>query len=201
MKKLLFLFTFTVVTLTLMFVLASCACSRCDAQEESTVPEHVKKKADEFIISSTGTEIFNNYISQDFRRTKKIDDGYLMIYRLIIPEKPFVNTVIEFRTDTSGNVIQPETASGIPDCYSGECEFNINQMQAEEIALQNDFEKGINEWKIGFLWNAKNKKYLWHILNTFSESEGAHGYRGNGKEMLIEPSDGTIVSVNEWRVN
>lgn len=195
--------TAVVVLLTGITVLliSSCACSKCGEKQKTHVPTPVKEKADTFIKERTGNSFFNSYIKQDFRRTTKIDNGYLMVYRLVIPEKPFVNTVIEFRTDTSGNVLYPEQASGIPDCLSGGCEFNIDNEQAVEIARNNGLDEGIKDWKTGFMWNSEYKQYVWHVLSTLYESEGSQGYRGNGKEMIIDPASGEVLAVNTWKVN
>ena len=48
---------------------------------------------------------------------------YFLTYRLIIPEKPYVNTVIQFSVDSNGNVIKDRDIIGIPDCIEGRMQF------------------------------------------------------------------------------
>ena len=91
-------------------------------------------KANDYIKQRTGNDFFEKYISPDFVRTKYTPPFYFLTYRLIIPDKPYVNTVIQFSVDSTGNVIKDRDIIGIPDCIQGGCNFNVTEEQAIKIA-------------------------------------------------------------------
>jgi hypothetical protein len=179
----------------------ACGCSSCSKQEETVVPKDLLVKANNYIIQRTGNDFFEKYISPDFVRTKYTPPYYNLTYRLIIPEKPYVNTVIQFSVDSIGNVIKDRDIIGIPDCKEGGCSFNVTEEQAIKIANDSGLEKGIKPWKTGFLWNPKLQQYTWHILSTASESQSSEGFRGSGKEIIIDPNSGLVLEMNDWHVN
>ena len=76
-------------------------------------------------------------------------------------------------------------------------------LKNRQLKLLNDsgLEKGIKPWKTGFLWNPNLKQYTWHILSTSSESQSSEGFRGNGKEIIIDPNSGLVLEMNDWHVN
>lgn len=85
--------------------------------------------------------------------------------------------------------------------YRGGCDFNITEEKAIKIATDNGLEKGIKPWKTGFIWDPNLKQYTWHILSTSSESKSSEGFRGNGKEIIIDPNSGLVLEMNDWHVN
>jgi len=179
----------------------ACSCSTCSKQEETVVPKELLVKANDYIKLRTGGDFFEKYISPDFARTKLIPPYYFLTYRLIMSEKPYVNTVIQFSIDSTGNVIKDRDIIGIPDCIEGECNFSITEEQAIKIATDSGLEKGVKPWKTGFLWNPNLKQYTWHILSTSSESQSSEGFRGYGKEIIIDPNSGLVLEMNDWHVN
>lgn len=185
-----------------VFFISACKCFSCQ-QEEAKVPDEVLQKANSYIISVTGEEFFDKYIKPDFFRTKHTAPYYEMAYRFFMPEKPYVDATITFTVDSVGNVMEDRDIIGIPRCryFPQECDFAIDKETALQIAEGNGLEKGIKDWKVGFLWNPEMEKYVWHILSTLDEMEGEMGYRGNGKEMLIDPVTGEVLALNDWRVN
>ena len=193
-------FIIITVILTSIFFDA-CSCSSCSKKEETVVPKDLLAKANDYIIKRTGNEFFEKYISPDFVRTKYTPPFYFLTYRLIIPDKPYVNTVIQFSVDSIGNVIKDRDIIGIPDCKQGDCGFNVTEEQAIKIATDSGLEKGIKPWKTGFLWNPKLQQYTWHILSTTSESQSSEGFRGFGKEIIIDPNSGLVLEMNDWHVN
>lgn len=197
-QKILLTFAF----LTFEFSLVSCSGSDC-VQNNTTIPPDIFKKANEFVISKTGKEYFSKHITPDFSLSREFESGYLIVYHFSIKEKPFVNGTISFALDSAGNINTNKEISGIPDCIISpdDCEFNIDASAAAEIAKQNRLEKGVKEWDLKFLWNAQFNKYVWYVINTLAESEGGYGRRANGKEVIIDPNDGEILIINEWRVN
>jgi hypothetical protein len=195
-------FLFPAIIIFIFAYLTGCSCSTCGQKPQTEIPDNVRTAADNFIISNTGKEFFNNYITIDLRRTVHNPPFYHLAYRLIIPAKPYVNELIEFVMDDKGNVNREFDIKGIPDCLSGEhnCEFDIDENKAIEIARSADLEEGIKEWKTAFNWSSKHNKYVWHILSTLEESEGSQGMRGSGKEVIIDPNSGEVIEINEWFV-
>ena len=101
-----------------ILIYSGCSCGSCSKKEESQIPLEVLKKADRFIIAKTGEDFFNKYITADFSQSKHIAPNYLMVYKLYMPEKPFVDGLIRFTTDSLGNVLTKYEVVGIPDCNS-----------------------------------------------------------------------------------
>lgn len=191
----------SVIALTGM--IASCSCSSCGKDEESEVPYEVLVRANEFVVLKTGEGFFNKFIKPDFGKIKKLNLGYFMVYRLYIPEKPFVDVPIRFTVDSLGNVLRDREIVGIPDCNQNpiNCDFIIDKTQAKQIASENKLTEGIKPWDVGFIWDANYNKHVWHVLSTLSESEGGEGRRANGKEVVIDPNTGEVLAINDWRVN
>ena len=207
MRKSLLKISFTDLSVFLIvstiLIYSGCSCEPCSKKEESQIPLEVLKKADRFIIAKTGEDFFNKYITADFSQSKHIEPNYLMVYKLYIPEKPFVDGLIRFTTDSVGNILTKYEVVGIPDCNSGptNCDFVVDEKIAKQIASQSGLSKGINDWKINFIWDAKYNKYVWQILSTLKENKGEFGYRGEGERMLIDPNNAFVVIKDTWRVN
>jgi len=193
--------SFILILVFLSLFINACRCPSCSSQEETMVPKEVLSKANDFIRLRTGNDFFEKYISPDFTRTKFTPPYYFLTYRLIMSDKPYVNTVIQFSIDSAGNVIKDRDIIGIPNCQDGGCIFNITEDQAVKIAKESGLEKGIKPWKTGFLWDSNLKQYTWHILSTSTESQGTGGFRGNGKEIIIDPNSGLVLEMNDWHVN
>lgn len=183
--------------------LTSCKCFSCGSGEEAEVPFDVLAKADSFIISSTGKEFFSKYITADFYLSKHTPPYYEMAYRLYMPEKPFVNAVIKFTVDSVGNVLKNRDIVGIPKCryFPDECKFNIDEQTARLIAKEMGLKDGIKDWQAGFLWDFKLERYVWKILSTLSEIGSDENYKATGQEMVIDPTDGEVLALNDWRIN
>jgi hypothetical protein len=191
---------FVILIVSCLFI-SSCRCPSCSRQEETVVPREILDKADFFIKQRTGNDLFEKYISPDFVKTKFTPPYFNMVYRFIIPDKPYVNTLIEFWVDTTGTVVKDRDITGIPNCLDGGCNFNITEEQAIKIAKDNGLEKGIKEWKTGFIWDPKLNQYVWHILSTNFASQTPDSYKGNGKEVIIDPCSGLVLAMNDWFVN
>jgi len=193
---------FIILSIFLMcFFIYGCSCFSCSKQAETVVPSDLLNKANDYIKQRTGSDFFGKFISPDFIRTKITPPYYFLTYRLIMPDKPYVNTVIQFSIDSTGNVIKDRDIIGIPDCINGGCNFNVTEEQAIIIAKDSGLEKGIKPWKTGFLWDPKLSQYVWHILSTSSESQSSEGFRGYGKEIIIDPNSGLVLELNDWHVN
>ena len=207
MKKIVFkMFSFdALVFLLLSFVLFynGCSCKTVVQNQVTEIPQEVLVKANAFIINKTGDDFFKKYITADFLQSKHIAPNYLMVYKFYMPEKPFVDSQIRFSVDSLGNVLKEYEIVGIPECDSNpyNCDFVVDEKIAIQIAIENGLLKGITDWKVDFIWDAKYNKYVWHILNTISESKGEAGYRGNGMELIIDSNTGEVLAKTDWKVN
>jgi hypothetical protein len=161
------------------------------------------EKGNQFIISKTGEEFFNKYIKPDLTKSKELSTGYFLAYNLFMPEKPFVDGTIRFTVDSLGKVITDKEIAGIPNCTQSptDCSFLIDEEMAVKIAKDNKLDEGIKEWRKSFIWSSTYDKYVWQIMSTLKESVGEFGYRGNGKEIIIDPASGEILAIDEWRIN
>jgi hypothetical protein len=184
-------------------VLTSCKCRACDDQEQATVPIEVLAKADSFIVASTSKEFFDKYITADFYRTKHTPPYYEIAYKFFMPEKPYVDAIIKFTVDSIGNVMKNRDIVGIPRCknFPEECEFNIDEQKARQIASDMELKEGIRKWEAGFLWDFKLQRYVWKILSTLNEFGDEENYKATGQEMVIDPNTGEVLALNDWRVN
>ena len=181
----------------------SCSCSSCSKEDQSVVPEEVFNKANSFIISKTGQEFFNKYITPDFAKTRYNPPYYEMAYRFYMPEKDYVVATIKFITDSTGNVLKDKDIIGIPDYLQNpdECNFIVDRDSAIKIARENGLKEGIKDWEVGFIWNPQRQIYVWHVLSTLNEMKGDIGYRGNGQEAIISPVSGEVFEMHDWKVN
>ena len=202
-----FIKTFLLISAITLFIIAavltSCKCRACEDQEQGSVPLEVMAKADSFIVASTGQEFFNKYITADFARTKHTPPYYEMAYKFYMPEKPYVDAVIKFTVDSVGNVLMNRDIVGIPMClnFPEQCEFNIDEQTARQIASDMELKEGIKEWDSGFMWDFKLQRYVWRILSTLTEYNYDDNYKATGQEMIIDPNTGDVLALNDWRVN
>ena len=186
-----------------ILVITSCKCLSCEKQEEASVPKEILEKADAFIIKTTGDEFFKKYITPDFYRTKVHPGFYEMAYKFFMPEKPYVNATIKFMVDSIGNVMKNRDIVGIPRCknFPRECDFNIDEATAKQIAANKGLKEGVKEWDAGFLWDFKLKRYVWRILSTTREFGTEESYKAAGQEMVIDPTTGEVLALNDWHIN
>lgn len=193
----LLLFAFTSIAF-----IGGCASSGID-YDDTDIPVYVFKNANKFISSKTGESFFENYIQPDFENCIKLENGYLLSYKLYVPEKPFVKGEIRFTVDTLGNVNQNLEIFGIPECVQNpsDCKFSIDEKSARVIAEQNGLEKGVKDWKCTFIFDPVFGKYVWNINSTLTESEGEFGYRASGQEMIIDSATGEVLAKNDWKIN
>ncbi len=196
-------FLSALIILTCITILTSCKCRACEDKEEGTVPLEVLSKADSFIVASTGKDFFKQYITPDFYRTKHTPPYYEMAYKFFMPEKPYVNATIKFTVDSLGNVLRNRDIVGIPRClnFPEECDFNIDEQTAKQIATNMGLKDGVKEWDTGFMWDFKMERYVWRILSTHSELGNEENYKASGQEMIIDPNTGDVLALNDWRIN
>jgi hypothetical protein len=192
--------TFLIVSLASFLFAACCTCSITN-EDNHTVPKNIRMKADEFVISKTGKDFFDENINPDYQKTTKIKDGYLLIYNFSIPEKQ-IDAIIKFSIDTLGNILESNEVTGIPECITNpeNCSF-ISKEEAIKIATNSGLEKGVKDWDIKFTWDPSLNKYLWDITSTIRETKGENIQRASGKTLLIDPNNGEIIKTNLWQIN
>jgi hypothetical protein len=180
-----------------------CSCRPCQEQEEAAIPLNILKKANSFIISQTGVEFFQKYITADFSQSKHISSNYLMVYKFYIPEKPFVDEEIRFTVDSTGKVLTQYEVVGIPDCNANQfdCDFVVDENTARQIAAENGLPKGIKDWKVDFVWVAKYNKYVWNLFSTLKENKNVDNYRAEGEQIVIDPNSASVIYQNSWKIN
>jgi hypothetical protein len=190
-------------SIIIVAALTSCKCRACEDQEQGSVPLEVLVKADSFIIASTSKEFFDKYITVDFYRTKHTPPYFEMAYKFFMPEKAYVDAIIKFTVDSLGNVLKNRDIVGIPRCknFPEECDFNIDEKTARQIASDMELKEGIREWDAGFMWDFKLQRYVWKILSTLNEFGDEENYKATGQEMIIDPNTGEVLALNDWRVN
>jgi hypothetical protein len=120
-----------------------------------------------------------------------------------MPDKPYVDAIIKFTVDSVGNVIKNRDIVGIPRClnFPEECDFNIDEQTARQIAGNMGLKDGVKEWDAGFMWDFKFNRYVWRILSTLTELGSDENYKATGQEMLIDPNSGEVLALNDWRIN
>ena len=194
---------FGIILLLGINIFNSCKCRSCQESELGPVPLEVLTKADSFIVASTGKEFFQQYITPDFYRTKNVPPYYEMAYKFFMPDKPYVNATIKFTVDSLGNVLTNRDIVGIPKClnFPEQCDFNIDEQTAKQIASNMGLEEGVRDWDVGFMWDFKYQRYVWRLLSTLSELGNEENYKANGQEMIIDPYNGDVIALNDWRIN
>lgn len=207
MKKIIFKTFFFDVFGFLLFAFflfyAGCSCKPCQEQDESQIPLSILKRSDQFIISKTGDEFFKKYITVDFNQSKQIEPNYLMVYKFYIPEKPFIDELIRFTVDSTGKVLNQYEVVGIPDCNANkyDCDFVVDEKIARQIATENGLPKGIKDWKVDFVWEAKYNKYVWNLFSTLKENKNNTNYRAEGEQIVIDPNNASVIYQNTWKIN
>jgi len=177
------------------------------------IPEEVLASAREYVISKVGETFFDSYITwrpelSGFKPLVRSDNAlrlnrpdwlrsprYVIVYRLRIPEKPFVDETVVVNIRADGGWFE-DTAydEGLPDCVSHpeECEFPIDEQGALEIAGNAGLEPGRKPWEADFRWfGREHKTYAWEVRNELAE--------GFGEVVLIDANDGTVIEKGEWR--
>jgi hypothetical protein len=186
------------------------------AQAIQVIPDSIISKANIFVISKVGEQFFHSYIKYDSKNSRFSDADsfciehpsscseflqkphYNFIYKLKIPEKVFVDEIIEFVTDTVGNVVSSRDVFGIPVCTNNDCWDNfplIDKNEVIKIAINNGLEEGIRAWSVSFHFYAGGfDNYVWEVSNTLNHSNSG----SNGKTLIIGANNGEIVQSSNW---
>jgi hypothetical protein len=201
---------------TLIYVGAHYGANQNLARTQNDIPSSIVEKSNQFIISKVGQDFFDKYIKIDHSTYCPPDEYilehpdeagakfllkpyYLMVYSFKMPEKPFVDELIEFVVDTDGNVIPEREPYGIPD--PAKCNFTIDEAAAIQIAKNAGLEEGIAAWKTSFQWYAGNLStcatYVWTVQNTIPTPSG-RDYIAYGKDIVIDANSGEVLQTGEW---
>ncbi len=180
----------------------SCAGNSASNNDTTDIPSKILRAADKLIVSKTGEEFFEKYITPDYKESKLIPEGFFMSYRFYMPERPYVDEKITFGLDSSGVVLANIPLTGFPDCKADpvNCSFLVDELEAVKIAEEAGLQKGIKDWGKTFIWNAEYNKYVWHIISTLKGNDGPDGFRGSGIEMVIDSNSGEILKQGEWNI-
>jgi hypothetical protein len=194
MKRIFFFFNIVIV------ITGIAGCSSGIGQQNN-VPEEVIAGTNEYIIQKTGEAFFNSYIKIDAGKSTGDSNYYNIVYKLQDPGKEYVDEEIKITVDSLGNIVN-EPVPGLPDCINDKtaCSFNVDEAEAKKIAADNGLSKGRKGWKTEFTWQPEYSRYVWKITSVEYESEGSHGYRGNGEVIIIDSSSGQVLDKSEWFV-
>ena len=179
--------------------------------QKAEIPTFIITKADSFVISKVGSTFFLNYIKYDSMNSMYYPPdtfcishpsscsnylrypNYLMVYRFRIPEKPWIDELIEFVVDSVGDIIAERSPYGIPECLATPscCIFAIDSSMAINIARKAGFEEGIKAWQANFYWFGRTQnKYVWGVTNFLSGS--------SGKVIIIDSNSGFVIDSLSW---
>jgi hypothetical protein len=186
------------------------------ASQESAdpIPAGVLASAREYVISKVGEAFFDSCLTWSpeascFRPLQSPSDAcrvnipdwlrcprYVVIYRLRIPERPFVDEVVVVNIKEDGGWFKDAAFDeGLPDCVShpGECEFPIDREAATEIAKEAGLQPGITPWRADFLWSGrKYGTYVWQVENTLGDS--------HGDLAIIDANSGDVLCMTYWEI-
>ncbi len=195
------------IFITLFVVISSlfygCVCQKCLKNSyDFEISDTVKTNAENYIIGKTGKDFYNKNIFPDYINSKEVMGNYELHYVVIMPEKDYVQEEIFFTMDKDGKVLEKYEIAGIPNCKDNpeECDFNINEKQAIQIAADAGLEKGIKDWKVSFRWSTEYDRYIWHILCVKYETGLEDTYKASGEEIIINPADGSIINKRSWEI-
>lgn len=185
-------------------LLLSCECKTCLQQTgfRISVPDSIFEKADDFVISKVGKSFFSENFFRDFIHSKKTEDGYYIRYNYNRLDYEFVDEPAFFQTDSAGAVYLDREIAGIPNCLDSpeQCDYNVNKLEAIEIAEADKLPTGVRDWDVSFRWEGSLDKYIWHVITTISETGSGDNYKAEGEEMMIDPVDGTVLKRRKWTI-
>jgi hypothetical protein len=158
-----------------------------------------------------GQDFFNKYIKIDYDQSKYHPEGaafsqrpyYLMVYSFKMPEKPFIDELMDFAVDTDGDVILERDVMGIPDGINNptECIFPIDEAEAIQIAKNAGLEDGITDWETSFHWaGGAFKTYVWTVENTLAATPYGQDYSASGKVVVIDANSGEVKDTSVWAI-
>ena len=183
---------------------------------QTGVSNSITEKTDRYVISKVGEDFFSKYITlnSNLSRYNPPDElciqnpgscapyleksNYYIVYSFKIPEKPYVDELIELTVDGEGNVIE---AWGVPDCIinPNECDFPIDEAEARQLAKNAGLEEGMADWELSFHWYGGNlSTYVWTVQNTLSEHPSGEPYLASGRVVVIDANSGGIKEISDW---
>jgi hypothetical protein len=199
----------------LAFVIFSLSPAARSAESGSPypIPDSVVASADEYVISKVGEAFFECCLTwspalSSFEPLDPHNVGrwnlpdwsrwprYVIIYRMRVPGKPFVDELVVVNIGKDGRWFEDESSDeGLPGCVSdpAECEFPIDAADAFEIALEAGLQAGTQPWESDFRWSGlPMQTYVWEVRNELAPLRGEYA--------LIDANDGTVLGMGEWSV-
>jgi len=182
---------------------------------KTKIPDFIIAKSDSLIISKTGVTIFHKYIKYDSSSSAFVPNAfcypcvhYNMFYTFKIPEKPWVDEIIGFNLDSTGNLITSnptchgsrEWPEGIPECVLDPscCIFGIDSAMAVDIAKEAGIREGNAPLSASFGWSGgKVMKYTWNVKNSLSQDPT----KGGGQCFSIDANSGIVLGTGKWESN
>jgi hypothetical protein len=185
-----------------------------ESESPYPIPDGVLASADEYVISKVGQAFFDSCMTWSpgwscFRPLDPSNVGrsnipdwcrwprYIVIYKLRIPGKPFVDEVVVVNIREDGRWFEDVAHDeGLPDCVSHpeECEFPIDEAAAIEIAREAGLQEGRKPWRSDLRWSGRtHRTYVWEIRNELEQLRGEF--------VFIDANDGTVLEVSEWHVD
>lgn len=167
--------------------------------QQADIEQKMVEIGNELIVSKIGDDYFNNYIKLltiDPQPPNEIIEKpyYLLTYTFKIPDKQFVNDLIEIGIDIDGNIV---SEWGIPNSQ-GECEISVNEEEAITIAREAGLEEGIKDWESDFYWHDTYKTYVWSVKNTLSISSSGEHFEESGKIVIIDANSIEVLEFLNW---
>ncbi len=188
-----------IVSLTVLF--SSCSGNKENPARE--IPKNILDKANNFIVSKTGSDFFNDNFKIDYSAFKSFKGGYRLNYIFQLKDKPYIKQNISISFDSTGNILFTDEIKKIPNLKEQPEKFlfTVSKDDAIKIAENAGLEKGIKEWSVKLEWNENYGIYTWNIISTFSEFKNSAGFRSKGKEIIIDSNSGKILDTKLWQIN
>lgn len=184
------------------------------SDQDTEIPQLVIDGAAECLISRIGESFFNEYFSYQPERSRFIppdsycidhpdqcgpwllDPHYRVVFVFRISEKPFVDELIEIHVDTLGVVLTDSGRIPLPDCIVNptECDFPIDEEQAQQIAQDAGLADGIKPWVASFHWDFRQETFVWTVQNTTHEDL----FSGGGTWISIDANTGDFIEEGGW---
>jgi hypothetical protein len=182
------------------------------------IPDSVIQKTDEYIKLRVGEKYFDKFIKFDdknsgFRKSYIIDSPptcaemlkqphYYLSYKIYFSdmEKDFAE--IDMITDIEGNLIMDCFIDKVPKCPENNCWDYFPVVKKEEairIAKNAGLEDGIKDWTISLSYNYYDvQEYTWVVKNTLQINDKNSGGGANGKLIIINAIDGSVIGEEGW---
>ncbi|MBD3273690.1 MAG: hypothetical protein GF372_00165 [Candidatus Marinimicrobia bacterium] len=184
-------------------------------ESESHIPAHITAVADSVLISFLGQYQFTDYVYLDlveswYREPAEYcadnpdscrsagDKGfYNLVYKYTSDISPRISAVIQFQTDTLGNILGG--LQTVPNCAyeSVDCSQLLPLHEILYVAHEAGLKPGIDDWEIAFGWSEDSGTYVWRIRATYQRTT-EQWYSASGELFIIDVFSGAVVQKFGW---